>query len=293
MDINLARILITFGSGAQSLPELLSSGRAKPFEDALTDICCKRRGSICNSCSLSDSCLVQKLPGRLLSTDPAIVRRHQKPGLPYIFELLSASNDSSQLFGLTLLEPVYGYLPVFLKILKHLAGQDTLFSISAIDYQNNVTELDLNASGEIANLPLLSANELLNSYSRFYTGTRQIQIVLHSPLRLVRDGRELSHFDPVFFIRSLLRRISSLVAYYGNGVDSEFFQYLAEQSGRFRLIKSAPASTGTVIRQRGVTGSYIISGQLDELGPYLSLGTLLHLGKGASYGMGAFRINPI
>jgi len=108
----------------------------------------------------------------------------------------------------------------------------------------------------------------------------------------VRDGRELNRFDPVFFIRSLLRRLSSLAAYYGEGVDTDHFRYLAGLAGEVRLLRQAVVRD-TVAQGRGISGSYELQGPFAELGPLLCLGGLVHLGKGVSYGQGAFDVTPI
>jgi hypothetical protein len=116
---------------------------------------------------------------------------------------------------------------------------------------------------------------------------------LKSSLRLVRNGRELNRLEPVFFIRSVLRRISALAAYYGGGADPEFFRYLSKLAEEVRLARSFAEQDVFPETLREINGSFEMSGPFDELGPMLVVGGMLHVGKGAAYGKGAFEVTPI
>src|SRR3990170_7419579 len=51
----------------------------------------------------------------------------------------------------------------------------------------------------------------------------RIKLSIISPMRILQDGRPLHDFSFSAFVRSLLRRISSLAYYYyGNGLEVDF-----------------------------------------------------------------------
>ena len=223
------------------------------------------------------------LCARELSNDPELLRRHQKPGLPFV---LACADE--RLVTCHLLGPAIAELRSVVAALAAAAGESCPGRLTALDYQGEPHPVATDAS---ADLPVLSAAELLELAAPRYCGCRQAQLELLSPLRLVGDGRELTRFEPERFIRTMLRRISSLAAYYGAAGDPEPFVRLADQAGTIRVVRMV--SKGERDGCRGVVGSYLLSGDFAELGPLLELGSLLHLGKGAAFGNGRFRITPL
>lgn len=223
------------------------------------------------------------LSGRVLSCDPELVRRHQKPGLPFVF-----SRPQHGMMECLLLGPAIAELPRILATVAELAAITRFQFFQAYDYQGQTVELSADG-GDI--LPVLSLAELLDMATPRYAACQQVRVTLQTPLRLVADGRELVRFEPFKFVRGVLRRVSSLVAYYGTGSDPEMFIRLADLAGRLRMteVKLLPVCRG----QRGVSGSFTLQGPADELGPLLEVAGLLHLGKGAAFGLGAFRVGPL
>lgn len=292
MDLNLVRLIIPLN--LQSLHAImpLTCGKGAVFEEALRAACCLTDTPNCPDCLSSPSCSAPFLISRGLSNDPDLVRRHQKPGLPFVFKTIPQIKHESPQLGLTLLGAATSHLPMFLKALGRLSVKPVCDELVALDYQDTPISIKL-SSPDFDLLPILAAADLLALHSHCFSCCKRIRIDLLTPLRLTRDGRELNRLEPVFFIRSLLRRISSLAAYYGGGVDQELFRMLSELAANVALLDFAPSQKATADFQRGVLGSFELSGPFDELGPYLALGSILHLGKGASFGMGSFAVTPL
>ncbi|MFA6823552.1 MAG: CRISPR system precrRNA processing endoribonuclease RAMP protein Cas6 [Geobacter sp.] len=260
MDLNLVRLSIPLpAAAAQQLTNALTTERVL-FEQSLSSLCT-----------------------RSLSSDAELVRRHQKPSLPFIFSLPCEGQLECLLLG-----PAIAELPRVLSTVAARAGLAQLTSFGAYDYQGGLIELQ--ADGE-AELPVLSLAALLDLATPRYADCQRLRVTLLTPLRLVTDGRELSRFVAERFVRGVLRRISALTAYYGTAAAPEQFIRLASQAGALRLLEARPlpAPRGA----RGLLGSFDLQGSCSELGPMLELGGLLHVGKGASYGLGAFRISPL
>jgi len=224
-----------------------------------------------------------QLCSRSLSSDPELVRRHQKPGLPFVFSLPCHGQLDCVLLG-----PAIAELSRILAVVSTSASLPMLASFTAYDYQGSAVDLTADGGDE---LPVLSLAQLLDMATPRYAACRRLRITLQTPLRLMAVGRELNCFDPARFVRSVLRRISSLSAYYGIAGDPETFARLADLAGALHVVEAKPVSAPQ--GKRGVLGSYIVQGPMGELGPLLELGGLLHLGKGASYGLGAFQITPL
>lgn len=288
MKLTLVKLLLPLSGLPAALTGPLFNGKGAVFEDALRQLCCAKPVCAPESCRLLQNCPISGLVARGVSPDPELLRRHQKPGLPYVFQIRYGRDE----FDLVILGSAIAELALFLDVLFPQFSGNKTFAVTAFDNQNSPVAISFDSDGSAVNLPLLETSELLEcSTPRFYT-CRQIRIDLVTPLRMVRGGRELNRFDPVFFIRSLLRRLSSLAAYYGEEVDSDHFRYLAGLAGEVRLLRQAVVRD-TVAHGRGISGSYELQGPFAELGPLLCLGALVHLGKGASYGQGAFDVTPI
>jgi len=292
MDLTLVRLIIDTPAWDLQLLAPFVTGKGKVFEDTLRSLCCSLKNHSCLLCPLSTDCPVSILTGRQLSPDSELVQRHQKPGLPYIFEALSDETEKNVKLGLVLLGSAYVHLPLFLAAVKQLALNNGDYRTAGIDYQNNCIDLNLRDSGDTDTLPILSMAELLAQSNHSFAGCKRVQLSLHTPVRILHKGRELRYFDPVFFIRSLLRRLSSLAAYYGCSVDQEIFHSLYLLAGTVHVVKALDRQQCNPVCGRGVTGSYVVSGDFDLLGPFLAVGSMLHLGKGASYGLGAFEVIP-
>lgn len=292
MDLNLVRLHISLAP--QAVPRIvpLLTGKGAGFEEALRTVCCVQKNQSCQICPVAGRCVAPSLISRQLSQDPELLRRYQKPSLPFVFYADSDLDDPDPLLGLNLLGTACGHLSLFLKALNQLTGQDVCIGLTASDYQNGSVQLDHVCPETADNLPVLATADLLALYSHRFSCCKRIRLDLLSPLRLTRDGRELTRLEPHYFIRSLLRRISSLAVYYGGGVDQELFQHLAQRVTSVSLVRQLPfKTTGSFLR--GVTGSFELAGPFDELGPFLALGEQVHLGKGAAFGMGDFAVTVI
>lgn len=291
MDLNIVRLALPLAQNNLQAVTQLVSGRGGAFEDAVRLEACEVKDRSCVGCPLKDACPASVLIGRELSPDPDLVRWHQKPGLPFVFELTNEGEEFC--LNITLLGPAIDHIVLILRSLNRILERKSDKRITVLDYQMRSFLLKQFENGGIDNIPVLSAAELLELNAASFCSIKKIDLELLSSLRLQRDGRQLKILDPVFFMRSVLRRVSSLFAYYGNDVDHERFRALSELAGEVTLVRGIRKDKPDISRARGISGRYELVGPFYELGPYLRLGELFHAGKGAAYGMGAFRSMPI
>jgi len=109
-----------------------------------------------------------------------------------------------------------------------------------------------------------------------------------TPLRLIHKGSPLRNLSFSAITGALFRRISSLAYYYGREELPHDFKWLAQQS---QLVVCRRSDLNWVNRGgslQGVEGQVDFSGALAEFIPFLHLGNVLNIGKGAAYGMGNY-----
>lgn len=292
MDFKLNLTILKFTHGTKTAHQSgLLSGKGNIFEQKLQQLACVTGKTICNNtrCTSYTSCAVSTLTARRLSTDPQLVQQHQKPGLPYVFSsFLPFDNHPANCFYLLLLGDALKHIPLLEQVVFSICGDKT--NISTLDYQLQSMPLLVDKKDFVTNLPLLDLAELVMQ-AGMPVATPVVQVDLLTPLRLNKNGRELNRFDASQFIRATLRRFSSLVAHYGEKIDVDRIKYLAQIADDVHIDHYQPVKMAGQKTVRGVTGRYLLKNLHGELIPYLLAGSLFNLGKGASYGMGTFRIN--
>lgn len=270
------------------LPEQFSEviARASIFEGGLKKHLCRQLKTDCNICEDRQSCSFTALCGRQLSTDPELVRLHQKPGVPFIFSPPVSDTHHDTCFGLLLLGQAINHADDLITFFHKLAGGNQKLDVYAENYQQELMQLKNNTQADDYDFPVLSARTMLDLWAPVFICCYRIKVTFKSPLRLLHKGCELKHFIPQLFIKSALRRVTALAAYYGEPMQMQQVQSFLQAAANIKLVSSQADQTS----QRGVSGQFIMEGQFAELGPLLKLTGMLQLGKGASYGMGSFEV---
>jgi hypothetical protein len=122
-----------------------------------------------------------------------------------------------------------------------------------------------------------------------------------SPLRLQKeghpiDGRQLVARD---LLMALVRRVALMHEFHGLGILPLDFTQLATQAGRVtgknNLSWRDPVRYSCRQKQEillgGVVGRWVLRGDLAPFSEFLHLGQWLHVGKGASFGLGAYQMS--
>jgi hypothetical protein len=132
---------------------------------------------------------------------------------------------------------------------------------------------------------------------------RRLTIAFLTPTRLKYAGRLLKD-GPAFhaILRRLLDRLAALSLYYHNiplTLDMREWKRHAEQ---IHLIESHVTPYDwerysnrqqTRMRLGGVLGTVTYEGELAPFLPFLAIGEWLHVGKGATFGLGKYRITAV
>lgn len=250
-------------------------------------------------CGAGIDCPCRQTFGQQVSPDPEAVRRYQKPPLPFVFSFPAAAARQGETVpvGLVLVGQAANHLPAYLTALRQLfllpelrrRVRGTLCSVVSSDLAGTCHEL-LSADGRttLDRVLLLSAADLTAPA----TGGQDFILNLRTPLRLLRDGRPLRQLAAPALMGALFRRISALAYYYGEITLPHDFKSLALLSQELLLTAGSCQWTDWGSGVQGLLGRFTLGGDLDDFLPFLLLGELLHVGKGASYGMGEYSLGP-
>lgn len=145
----------------------------------------------------------------------------------------------------------------------------------------------------------IAAHEAVVPSPPVFTGTA---VTLHfdAPLRLQTNGRRATaeEFTARKLLTTLIRRVALLCEFHGAGPLALDFSALAAQAAAVGSEKRLEWRDWTRYSSRqqqkmdlgGVVGSWRLSGELAPFLPFLHLGQWLHVGKEATFGLGAYRL---
>jgi CRISPR/Cas system endoribonuclease Cas6 (RAMP superfamily) len=299
MEFNLVHLALNIRSDDVGRLARWLPLQGNTFGAVCRSLVCRWPERLCDCCSRHETCAWHLLFAQKLSSDPAGLKLHQKPPLPFMFTFpVSAGVPHEVECRLVVVGQAIPHLDLLLEGFAELLSSETcpfpaeIARIGSRDYQGTVHPFRDRFSGSFPeNLAVLSIKELADG---FYSGDCTVQIRLLSPLRLASDGRISGHFNFSRFARSLLRRVSSLAYYYGEGESDCDFRELSLQAEAIHCTEDHfSASAGRDRRLSGVIGSGTFSGDFRAIMPFLSAGTFVNAGKGASFGMGAYELRSV
>lgn len=250
----------------------------------------------CHGCAQTPDCAGHHAFGRTLATDPAALRRYQKPSVPFILSppvLPDLPNCGSVVeMGLVLLGGAADHLSLYVRALRSLLlrRQCALIKIESLNYGGQRSRIDGgNEQSFSGHLHLLSLQGL---HQTILLPPQEILLTFATPLCLLQDGKPLRQLDFTSFVRPLLRRVSSLVYYYGGSDLDQDFKWLARLSEEVESDAAEVAwrSWGGEkgVRWSGLLGRCAFRGNLAEFHPFLLFGEYLQLGKGCPWGFGRY-----
>jgi hypothetical protein len=302
LEFNLVDLKITIQTNDPLRFCLCIADLGAEFATICKRLACRGGVTACNKCPVRADCAWYAVFSQELSADPDAIKRHQKPPLPFVFSFPSPDTLDHEPdiieCGLVVVGIAIPHASMLLEGLAKLLVDESsplegeIRQLACRDYQGTYVPLRSGThSAQAENLVVLSAEGLPEPCS---WDCSSLGIRLLSPLKLIREGRQLSRFDFSLFACTLMRRVSSLAYYYG---DSEFdcdYKRLASLAlavvcteDRFHIHNAGNGDR----KLAGISGEGFFSGDFSELMPFLTLGTYLHAGKGAAYGMGRFMLS--
>ncbi len=300
MDFNFAKLIITVALKTDVPDPCVLFGTRREFAAAFRQVVgC--RCTCCDGCQRAALCPYHKTLGQEVSSEPAAVKRYQKPPLPFVFSfpvIPPLRNRGTELeIGLVLVGNAIDHLDFYMAAFGHMllqvgqgkGGGASIRRLESVDYAGN-RHLVEERGGHWApgGLALLSVRGLCKSE---LLPMDSITINLETPLRIMHEAKPLREISFSAIVRSLMRRISAMAYYYAGSETDVDFKWLAMRS---KSVKSVHVDFHWVEWGKGVsgvigTGTFI--GELTEFHPFLLAGEQVHAGKGAAFGLGRFHLD--
>ena len=272
------------------------------FRNVFRETVCHSGGE-CAFCSDQMACPFHAVFAQDLAADPAALKRHQKPPLPFVFHIPlippQGREPRKTEVGLVIVGSAMNYLSEFRDAVSRLFQVESGNGTLAAEVVGTESEgcsgfrspvLWRKGSSSPEGLSTISADDLiaLNTLPSDRVGLRFV-----TPMRIPLDGGFQRSFTFSPFIRSLLRRISSLAYYYyGSSMEMDFPR-LARISETVLMdgngMQWASWKPGPL---EGVVGSAMQCGDLTDFFQALLLGEYFSCGKGSTFGLGRFELFP-
>lgn len=290
MELSYLKLYVTFALGADVADPYTFFGCRGDFDAAFRRAVSCRRPD-CAGCLTAGSCPYPANFGQKIAKDPEAVKRHQKPPLPFVFDfpmLPPAPNRGAALelaitlFG-TAVQDASRYLTAVRFLLQSLPA-----AITKIEAQSPGGGRSVVAAGDNPALPLLGA---LDPAQPGPLAPDALSIQFLTPLKLVNEGRLVKSITFSRFARSLMRRVSSLAYYYEGEEQSLDYRWLSQLSDSVKTVYTDCRFVCWEGRPAGITGRISFQGNLEPFHLLLQVGVATHLGKSASFGFGAYRID--
>lgn len=236
-----------------------------------------------------------------LGSDPAAVKRHQKPPVPFAFSFPALGDSPVFEVGLTLVGAAISHAPLFVESFAMMLGELRLGGASA-----DLTRVESEGYwGERS--PYMTRSEIpedevstilsVEGLMKSRVMGESLTLTIETPMRIIQDGAPLRTFSFSTMVRPLMRRVSALAsAYCAREIDDDF-RWLARLSADVKPVNQAIRWTDWREsdhrgRYGGLIGDAVFAtNDLEEFLPYLLAGEYLGAGKGASFGMGRFRLH--
>lgn len=282
------------------------------FGHALKKVVCALKRQDCRECLLKDKCVysfVFETPDK--PEKPEGKKRIAAPPHPYVIEPPDTNKTHFKKgedfdFALILFGKANEYLPYFiyafermgdLGIGKSIDGKRARFVL-----KNVMTE----------DMPVYSGETKKISGGRFYQEllihhnneeksppASTIELTFKTPLRNKFQNRLEASLPFHILIRAVLRRISSLYNYHGNGEPALDYRGLVERAKGIEIKSSAlrwfdwkrySNKQDRSMLMGGMIGSVTYCGDLSEFLPLIQFCEKVHLGKQTSFGLGKIEI---
>ena len=267
---------------------------------------------VCHACLFRTQCLYPYIFETKLETHDAAGDGEET--LPRPFVLVPPMEDYQHYqpgdlltCDLVLIGDAIAYLPQFIATMIALGGigvgkgkgSFSMTQVQALRPQAPAHEIYAGHEQTLRNVqPPVTGKELVLPYQRL--SPSRVTLAFLTPTRLKHHQRLLKE-APAFHIvmRRLLDRLAELSLFYHNTPLALDFQAWKNHAEHIRLVASRVTPYDwerysnrqrTRMKLGGIVGTVTYEGALAPFMPFLALGEWLHVGKGATFGLGKYRI---
>ncbi len=304
----------TFDSDA-ALPPYKGSTLRGIFGHALKKVVCALKRQNCGGCLLSPKCVYHNIfetsANSNVSTES---KRIVDPPHPYVIEpppehKTNYRRGDALNFILLIFGEANDYLPYFIYafdqmgqmgIGRRIDGKRASFALQQVTVEDDVI---YSKSGGSINLPVKLPELSLNHFPQPPDLKNfKIEIKLETPLRLKYQNTLHAELPFHVLTRSMLRRASSLLAFYGDGEPPLDYRGMVQRAEQVRITNSGikwfdwrrySNRQEQAMLIGGMIGSITYSGQLAEYIPLLQFCEQVHIGKQTAFGLGKFLVRQL
>lgn len=295
------------------LPSYKGSTFRGVFGHALKKVVCALKRQECDKCLLQQKCVYSvvfetqtsmKLPeGSKISTPP-----HPFVIEPPLTTKTHFPKDSAFDFSLLLFGEVNNNLPYFIYafdqmgkigIGKRINRKRGRFALKAVKsgkktiYSDTDQKLKITDSFKVLPLP---------DPSNYPESTFNLKLTLETPLRLKFENRLKADLPFHVLVRAMLRRVSSLYNFYGEGEPPIDYKGLVKRAENVRIINSDlkwfdwrrySQRQDKSMLMGGMVGSVTYEGKIGEYMPLTDFSSQVHLGKQTTFGLGKIKAEKL
>jgi len=302
MDLQVKRLSLDLGF-EDKVPELpfASATLRGGFGYALRKVSCAFKTRECEGCLAHGQCVYSYVFDTVPDPRGDFMSRYNRAPHPFVLYCHERTDSATLRAGLVLVGRAILFLPYFVLALQEL-GREGLgryrnrFSIKSITETDTGAELLEQAGGlrRTGNPEIFPLEARANG-----NGRPDVTFRLLSPLRLKYNGGILRTPDFRAVAGSLLRRLSSLSNFHGQGKPELDYPRLAaladeakvtedgtewEEHDRYSTRQKEWMSLG------GITGRFRVQGVPGEFLGLLRVGETVGLGKACTFGFGRYRM---
>ncbi len=291
-----------------SLPPYAGSTLRGAFGNALKKICCVARQKKCKECIFKSSCVYVYIFETPLAPIPLGNKRLNNVPHPFVFDIkmyeepMTLKKGIKWSFGMTLFGRATGYIPYVLAALESMGASGLgkgrgRFRLSRVELLNGHSS-GTNILYDNGSVLLLEKIPILKDFVRDYSANATcITLNFVTPLRLKIKGKFINVPEFHLIISSIIRRIEALsLAHSGTEVSIPYLS-LVEKAREIKIIENkthwydwkrySHRQKGKM-KLGGIVGSVTYKGNIAPFEPYLAIGSLLHIGKNSSFGLGKY-----
>jgi hypothetical protein len=313
MNLTAARFRLELEAlEGMNLPPYKGSTFRGGFGGVFRRIACSRRLDKCNGCLLKNTCPY----GFIFESGPwegaEVWGKFEEIPRPFVIEPPETAQTQFSAgeridFHLVLIGKAIDYLPYFILVFKEL-GETGIGKGRAKFRLNRVVSLPVGGmdgetvyDGErVSNrVAVIRAADLRAEGER---GDDWLHLVFQTMTRLKIDGAFVDLPEFPVLVRALLRRLSALQYFYcGERLECDFNALIA-WAGEVRLTDNQTfwvdwerysSRQDTRMHMGGLVGEAEYQGPWAEFGELLQWGEVLHVGKGATFGLGKYVIRQL
>lgn len=277
----------------------LGSAWRGAFGHALKRSVCVTKMATCDGCPLLAACPYPYLFESRTPPDAGKLTRYPFTPGPYVLE-----PGPPRHLGVTLFGSANEHLPTLVEAFARAAGRGItdrklMMNLACVEMETPSAEHSRRLWRSIGRsgprpLPILQAPD---------PAPAAVRVRLLDTLRLRREGRNAGpeDIDARTFTATLLRRISLLTYFFSDTPLDADFAGLVRHAEGIRIDPALKWRDGVrrstrqqaIVPLGGVSGQFVLQGDLGPLWPYLWLGQWTHVGKACSMGLGRYVLRPV